>query len=176
MTLTERQRDALRALDLWEVAFDAPLTPWLRVPVGGVAEARVRVADEDQEQTLRKWARRERLPFTEVDPEGLLLVRDGGLQGIVLVRGDGGGESAPVDLFEDPPKGRGAAVLLADSGLAGIRIRGARLDGAEPNRLRVEPDTKARDVELLVDWARRKVAADWGVELTAALQVVGELD
>ena len=78
-----------------------------------------------------------------------------------------------VPLFRDPKGASRAAELLGRSGLLGVRVRGARIDDIDPGRLLTEDGATAHDVQLLIDWAQRKVAADWGVELTPAIRILG---
>jgi len=272
--LTDRQRDALGALGLASVRFDAPLAPWTRLGVGGSADALVEVPDPEALARLARWTRRERLGLTPVQRGTDAVVRDPGARGVVCLLGEAwrtelagqgrvlGGEAdaltvatgwdapawlgrggtvatalvgndahgatgvtavdvvlgrgvrktvlrAELDLgdarlglrdeavvaavhvregeagtlptwdtqgvvvFRDPARGSTAAELLAGAGLLGIRIRGARLDDVVPGRLTTEDGATAKDVELLVDWARRQVAAETGVELESRLRWVG---
>lgn len=78
-----------------------------------------------------------------------------------------------VALFRDPPRGSSAADLLERAGLLGVRIRGASIDAEHPNRLVDAGGATARDVDVLVQWARARIAADWGVLLDPAVRMVG---
>ncbi|MCO4771725.1 MAG: hypothetical protein KDA24_16970 [Deltaproteobacteria bacterium] len=282
--LTDRQREALRALDQESVAFDVPLAPETSLGIGGLADGLVEVPNATALARLVRWCRRERLVLTPLQRATDAMVRDAGIRGVVcrlgagwsgmeihadgvllggegsaraaaqglqegvrsgdpvpawlvsggsvanalvgrgesheaagvvavqVVLGKGVAETVPrsrlalsdprlglraeavvagvlvepsgagtplptelpgVRLFVDPPKGSSAGELLTRSGLLGVRVRGARIDDVQPNRLLTEPGATAHDVELLVDWARRTVAAQWGVELVLALRIIG---
>ena len=194
MPLDERRRDGLLALGLAEVRFDEPMAEhsWLRA--GGPADALVRLTDLDELRLLRRWTRRERLPSLPLPNDPGLLVRDGGLVGLVLMPATARSElAAPIRrlatwedraggpalprgrarLFLDPDLRREASRLLADSAVAGIRLRGARISSKDPNVVVNEGDASAHDVLTLADWARRQVEARTGVKLEMALQVVG---
>ncbi len=78
-----------------------------------------------------------------------------------------------IALFRDPARGSSAADLLARTGLLGVRIRGALIDPDHPNRLVDAGGATARDVGVLVEWARARIAAEWGVQLEPAVRMVG---
>lgn len=87
---------------------------------------------------------------------------------------DADGEALPgIAMFLDPPRGSSAAELLERTGLLGVRIRGACIDADHPNRVVDAGGATARDVGVLVEWARGRVAAEWGVHLDPAVRMVG---
>jgi len=190
----ERRRDGLLALGLEEVRFDEPMRLHTRLQVGGPADALVRLADPDQLRLLRRWARRERLACLPLPDDPSLLIRDGGLVGLVLepvvtdpdlvgaIRRLATWEDRTASpalpagrarLFLDPDLRRNASELLADAGLAGIRLRGARISTVDPNVVVNEGEATAQDVLTLADWATRQVEARTGVKLASALQILG---
>ena len=194
MPFDERRRDGLLALGLTEVRFDEPMAGYTRLQVGGAADALVRVADPAELRLLRRWARRERLAALPLPVGPDLLVRDGGLAGLVIdPPGDdpqlamtiaglatwedrAGGPDLPrgrARLFLDPDLRREASRLLSDAGVAGIRLRGARISQKDPNVVVNEGTASAHDVLTLADWAHRQVEARTGVKLASALQVLG---
>jgi UDP-N-acetylenolpyruvoylglucosamine reductase len=192
--LAERQKEGLAALGLAEVRFDEPLGPraWLRI--GGPADAFVVIADLGQLRLLKRWCRRERLKARAAPLGPGLLIRDGGLAGVAVVAdpaGDGAlrdavfaldapePQEAPASgpgsarLFLDPRIGLDAGRLLAEAGLAGVRLRGARICEQDANLVLNEGEASARDVVTLIDWAKRQVAARTGVTLAPAVVIVG---
>ena len=194
MSLDERRRDALLALGMAEVRFDEPMAGRAWLQVGGPADALVDVAGLDDLRLLRRWARRERLALLPVPDGHGLLIRDGGLAGLVLRnagddpelvatinrlatwedQGDGTGlPRGRARLFLDPDRRREASRLVADAGVAGIRLRGARISLQDPNVVVNEGTATAHDVLTLADWARRQVESRTGVKLALALQVLG---
>jgi len=174
--LTERQQDAIQQLGLTTVELGASLGPCTRLGVGGGCGALV-TGDSEAAALLGRWTRRERLKLTTITRGANLLVREGGLAGVVLLEEPGEDpEDDPlpgVPLFLDPEQGSTAGELLDRSGLLGVRIRGVRIAADHPNRLVTEEGARAQDVEVLVDLARARIAAQWGVELTPAVTMVG---
>jgi hypothetical protein len=91
--------------------------------------------------------------------------------------GPGGGETLPqlpsARLFLDPRRGSDARILVADCGLAGLRIRGARVCPDRPERVENCGQASARDVLALFDCVRRRVLHERGVGLEMAPRVIG---
>jgi UDP-N-acetylmuramate dehydrogenase len=77
-----------------------------------------------------------------------------------------------VRIFFDP-EGQRAADLIREAGLAGIRLRGARVSEKHPNVVINEGEATARDVLALIDYLRRKVENRSGVKLKELIRVVG---
>jgi UDP-N-acetylmuramate dehydrogenase len=75
-------------------------------------------------------------------------------------------------IFFDP-EGHRAEDLIREAGLAGVRLRGARVSEGQPNVVVNEGEASARDVLALVDYLKRKVEARSGVKLKELLRVVG---
>lgn len=174
MSLTEDRRQGLQALGLGDVRFDVPLAPWTHLGIGGPAEALVIPGDEDALRLLRRWCRRERLDLGEPPSDPQLLVRDGGLRGVILVpSGDPPEPARSARLFLEPNLPISAAQLLRDSGAAGIRLRGVRIDSSDPNVVINEGAAQAQDVVALQAWLGQQVKARTGVELESALTLVG---
>ena len=94
---------------------------------------------------------------------------------ILADRGDPPSAPPGVRLLLDPARGSSAADLVRRSGLAGVRVRGARLLESTPERVVVEGEGSARDVEALLRWVQQRVATDWGVELESALRIAGDM-
>jgi len=193
VSLNESRQLALRALDIGEVEFDAPMAPLTALGIGGPADALVRLQSLQSLQRLERWCRRERLPLSPVPRGAGLLVKDAGMRGVVVEVGDGaeaGLESAvsgldrkasDLDLsdctqgariFLDP-EGQRAEDLIREAGLAGVRLRGARVSAEQPNVVLNEGEASARDVLALVDFLKRKVETQSGVKLKELLRVVG---
>ncbi len=149
--LTERQREALPLLGLPDLRFDAPLGPLTRLGLGGPADALVVAPDREALAALARWARRERLALTPMQRGTDVLVRDGGIRGLVVVLGDG---------FAGAAAGARGIVL---GGELDAREACAHLDGAPPwlqgvqgsvadALLRAEPHAAAgvREVSLVL--------------------------
>lgn len=175
MPLSEDRRVGLSAIGLADLRFDEPIAPWTRLGIGGPAEAVVvQDDDEDAMQLLRRWCRRERIPLTEPPDDPQVLVRDGGIKGVVVV--PAGGPPKPTRsarLFLEPKLPISAAQLLRDSGAAGIRLRGVRIDPSDPNLVINEGEARAQDVVALQAWLGGQVAQRTGVDLESALTLVG---
>lgn len=194
MSLDERRRLGLAALDLGEVEFDVPLAERTALGIGGAADVLVRVASTEDLDRLKRWCRRERMPLAPVPVQPGVLVKDAGIRGVVVEAAvDSVDEVAeaiagldpkaaqlelPTDgqpaskLFMDP-EGQSATDLIRDARLAGVRLRGARVSEEDPNILVNEGQASARDVLALVDYIKRKVEQRSGVKLKEALRVLG---
>ena len=194
MSLDERRRLGLSALDLGEVEFDVPLGPLTTLGIGGPVDVLVRVTTSEDLDRLKRWCRRERLPIAPVPSQPGLLVKDAGMRGVVVEPAEGAGPdvieqvagldpkatqlelptgvSAVSRLFLDP-EGQRATDLIRDARLAGVRLRGARVSEEDPNLLVNEGEASARDVLALVDYIKRKVEKQSGLKLKEALRVLG---
>ena len=193
MSLDERRRSGLQALDLGEVQFDVPMAPLTRLGIGGPADVLVRLDSVEALERLKRWCRRERLSLTSVPRGAGLLIRDGGLRGVVVETRDDAEEGLEVAvakldaqasgldlsdctegsrIFLDP-EGQRAADLIREAGLAGVRLRGARVSEERPNVVINEGEASARDVLALVDYLKRKVQDQSGVKLEELLRVLG---
>lgn len=177
MSLDDRQREGLASLGV-EVAFDVPLSEHTWLGIGGPADAIVvEPADDDGRRLVRRWCRRERLAINPVPTGPGVVVRQGGLAGILLLgpppTAPEGLERGKDRLFRDPDLGSGASRLLADSGAGGIRLRGVRLDEHDPNVVVHLGGATAADVLALADWLKREVHGRTGVQLELAISVVG---
>jgi len=83
--MDERQkRELVRLLDK-DVHFNCPVAPYTTFRVGGKAEALCAVKDLLQLKALLSFLAKESVPFLVVGKGSNLLVRDGGLKGIVLL-------------------------------------------------------------------------------------------
>jgi len=193
VSLDERRQSGLSALALGDVEFDVPLAPLTRLGIGGPADALIRIDSIDSLERLKRWCRRERLPLAPVPSGPALLVKDAGMRGVVAVAGDAAEEGVlaavagldpkahGMDLSEFPsgariffdPEGHRAEDLIREAGLAGVRLRGARVSEGEPNVVINEGEASARDVLALVDYLKRKVEGRSGVKLKELLRVVG---
>ncbi|MEE2830525.1 MAG: hypothetical protein VX498_15155 [Myxococcota bacterium] len=194
MSLDERRRIGLQALEIGEVEFDVPMACFTVLGIGGPADVLVRIEAEGSLERLKRWCRRERLPMTPLPSQPGLLVKDAGIRGVVV---DLGGEAEPeaasavetlqpelsatgdeapwenaARLFADP-EGRRAEDLVRDAGLSGVRLRGARVSEDRPNFVINEGGATARDVLALIDYLKRKVERQTGVKLTESIQVIG---
>jgi len=170
--LDDRQREGLAALGV-DVRYDVSLAEhtWLRI--GGPADAVLREpADEDGRRLLRRWCRRERLKVAAVPTGPGVLVREGGLPGVLLLGADPvevDGLIAPTEL-PDPissspgpdlgvaPRSRGSD--LAPSSLLDLGPRGLRIVGSSNSvgamargrdRLFTDPDLGSSAARLLAD-------------------------
>jgi UDP-N-acetylenolpyruvoylglucosamine reductase len=193
VSLDERRRSGLQALDIGEVEFDVPMAPLTRLGIGGPADVVVRIDSVEALERLKRWCRRERLTVAPLPRGAGLLVRDGGLRGVVVATREGAEEGleaavAQLDvlatgldlsdctegarIFLDPA-GQRAADLIREAGLAGVRLRGARVSLERPNVVLNEGEASASDVLALVDYLKRKVQDQSGVKLQELLRVLG---
>ena len=194
MSLDERRRLGLAALDLGEVEFDVPLAERTALGIGGAADVLVRVASSEDLERLKRWCRRERMPLVPVPVQPGILVKDAGIRGVVVEPAADSPDEVteavagldpkaaqlelPTDgpptsrLFLDP-EGQSASDLIRDARLAGVRLRGARVSEEDPNILVNEGQASARDVLALVDYIKRRVEQRSGVKLKEALRILG---
>ncbi len=76
-------------------------------------------------------------------------------------------------LFRDPGK-VGAAVLIDEAGLAGVRVGGARIAPEWANAIVNENEASARDVIVLMGLIRERVRERTGITLENAIEIIGE--
>lgn len=91
----------------------------------------------------------------------------------VIEKRQGRGVGLPGRVFQDPKKGRSAAELLAEAGLCGVRLRGARFGVREPNALLNAGGATADDLAHLIKLAQDKVKRHSGGQLTQSIQFHG---
>lgn len=171
------------------------LGPLLAFGVGGAADLLVRSDDPDVGDRVVVFARKHRVDLLVVEPDGALLVTEGGFRGIALLPGGAlatrlrleppagvllpPARTAPrpapdaLPLFVEPPRGTPVRAMIADSGWAGVRVRGARLCESDPGWVTREGEATARDFVALRDWLQTRIAQEWGVKLQPATLVVG---
>jgi UDP-N-acetylmuramate dehydrogenase len=85
--LAPAQRAALRELAGAAVRLDEPMRRHTTLKIGGPADAFVEPASVHDTAALARWCAAERLPITVVGGGSNLLVRDGGVRGVVLGTG-----------------------------------------------------------------------------------------
>jgi UDP-N-acetylmuramate dehydrogenase len=83
------------------------------------------------------------------------------------------GEPSCGSVFKNPP-GQHAAQLIEAAGLKGHRLGSARVSDKHANFIISDSDTRAADVEALIDHVRECVAAQSNVELETEVHIVGE--
>ncbi len=83
------------------------------------------------------------------------------------------GEPSCGSVFKNPP-GDHAARLIEAAGLKGHRHGTARVSDKHANFIISASDTRAADVEALIELIRERVAEQFGVELEAEVRIVGE--
>jgi len=193
VSLDERRQTGLSALALGEVEFDVLLAPFTRLGIGGPVDVLVHLDSLESLDRLKRWCRRERLPLGPLPSGPGLLVKDAGMRGVVAVAA--GKDQSDLEeaiealdvqghrldlsdcaegsrLFFDP-EGHRAEDLIREAGLAGVRLRGARVSEDQPNVVLNEGEASARDVLALIDFLKRKVEGRSGVKLKELLRVVG---
>lgn len=84
MGLSVALKDQLTKKFADRVRFDEPMTAHTTFRVGGPADAFVTVTDEKEITFLVRWLRQNELPFLIVGAGTNLLVRDGGIRGVVI--------------------------------------------------------------------------------------------
>lgn len=82
--LSSEDRTALEALCPGEVRFDEPMRRHCTLKLGGPADALVEPSSLEQVVALVRWCAARSLPVTVVGGGSNLLVRDGGVRGVVL--------------------------------------------------------------------------------------------
>ncbi|HET7499966.1 MAG TPA: UDP-N-acetylmuramate dehydrogenase [Kofleriaceae bacterium] len=85
--LSARQRAQLRELFGDGALIDEPMRRHTTLKIGGPADAFARPASVAEVSALARWCAAERLPITVVGGGSNLLVRDGGVRGVVLGTG-----------------------------------------------------------------------------------------
>ncbi len=174
MPLTEEQHASLAELEGREelpLRLDEPLSEHVAFGVGGPADIWVSGATDEQEALLKRWARKHKLPIHEWAPDDSL-VSDHGIRGLVLDRSEQESGPEELSLFEQPRKGSVDA-LLADAGLRGVRVRGARINPEDGNRVQNQGGATAADVLLLIKAVQDRVAREFGLRLVQRLPVIG---
>ena len=87
-------------------------------------------------------------------------------------------DSQPLDIpsagsvFKNPP-GRFAGMLIEESGLKGKRIGGAMISPKHANFIVNAGNAKASDIIELINFTRKKVKEDSGIDLETEIKVVG---
>ena len=82
--LDDSAREWLRRLLGRQVRFDEPMARHTSLRIGGPADALVYPESEVQLRSLLKWACQNRMPYLVIGAGTNLLVRDGGIRGLVL--------------------------------------------------------------------------------------------
>lgn len=83
------------------------------------------------------------------------------------------GEPSCGSVFKNPP-GEHAAQLIEAAGLKGHRLGSACVSAKHANFIISDDDTRAADVEALIDHIRETVAAKFAVRLETEVRIVGE--
>src|SRR5262245_7480097 len=85
--LSDGHREALRAMLGDGVRFDEPMRRHTTLKIGGPADACAEPRAAAEAGVLARWCAAERIPLTVVGGGSNLLVRDGGVRGVVLGTG-----------------------------------------------------------------------------------------
>jgi len=83
------------------------------------------------------------------------------------------GEPSCGSVFKNPPGGH-AAQLIEAAGLKGYHLGSARVSAKHANFIISDADTRAADVEALIEHIRATVAAKFDVQLETEVRIVGE--
>ncbi|MCK6521025.1 FAD-binding protein [Myxococcota bacterium] len=83
------------------------------------------------------------------------------------------GPGLPGRLFLDPKKNHSAAEMMSELGLRGVRLRGARLGGFEPNTLINLGGAKENDLKVLIGMVKDRAKSHLGVDLNPELKPLG---
>jgi len=89
VTLSAAQRQELQKLDVGRVRLDEPMSRHTSFRIGGPVDAYIQVKDPEALQRLLRWCRGHELPLLTVGGGCNLLVRDGGIRGVVVRLGRG---------------------------------------------------------------------------------------
>jgi UDP-N-acetylmuramate dehydrogenase len=76
-------------------------------------------------------------------------------------------------VFKNPP-GEHAAQLIEAAGLKGHHLGSARVSAKHANFIISDADTRAADVEALIEHIRDTVAEKFDVQLETEVRIVGE--
>lgn len=130
--LDEALRVELGALDVGPVALDEPLERWTAFRTGGPADAWIRIPDTERWGRLLAWCRERKVPVTHVGRGCGLVVRRGGIRGVVIGTGgvrrvtrvDGDSVAEGVLRVRADAGARVASVLqaAADAGAVGLEV------------------------------------------------------
>ncbi|MFH1675292.1 MAG: UDP-N-acetylmuramate dehydrogenase [Pseudomonadota bacterium] len=94
------------------ILFDEPMARHTTLRVGGPAEALIYPKDINEITDIIGWARKKSIPLMAVGTGSNLLVRDGGIQGIVVNLGKGFKEVRPIKKIGD------TTLIMAEAGVS----------------------------------------------------------
>ena len=148
------------------VQADAPLAPFTWFRVGGPAELLFRPADADDLVAFLR-APAAGVPVTVLGVGSNLIVRDGGVPGVVIRLGGGFGDDRGRSATASSPAPRRSTSTVAEhaaeAGLAGPRIPVAASRARSAARVAMNAGAYGAEIEDVLDWAeastRRRACA-----------------
>ncbi len=166
--------DALAALSALgiPVRLDEPMAARCSFGVGGPADVYAVEPSDADAARLMAWAKAWKLPVTRWRGTDRQLAADAGIRGLVLGPAEVVGD-ATRRMFAEPTRGASVDSMVARAGMRGVRVRGARICPDDGNAVQNDGGATARDVQLLMDSVRRRVARDWGLHLVDELVLIG---
>jgi UDP-N-acetylmuramate dehydrogenase len=164
--LSPGQRAALRAL-LGEggVRFDEPLRRHTTLKIGGPADALAEPARVEEVAALARWCAAEGLPVSVLGGGSNLLVRDGGVRGVVLGTGRlrGIALAPPTTILVDAGTSTGKVLSLAlRHELGGVEFLGG-VPGSIGGGLIMNAGTYLGELKDVVAWVESVQIADGAV-------------
>ncbi|MBI2344014.1 MAG: UDP-N-acetylmuramate dehydrogenase [Deltaproteobacteria bacterium] len=122
MTLTAAQRERLQQLTRDAARFDEPMQRHITMQVGGVADAWVQPQGLDELQAVLHFARESDVACMIVGRGSNLLVRDGGIRGVVIHLGHF--DRLAIEPSNEVPADPDYVVLVAEAGVKLKRLLG----------------------------------------------------
>ena len=149
-----------------EVRFKEPLSFHTSLRIGGPADIFVVPQDVEDVRLALGFAERDHLPVEIIGAGNNLLVRDRGIRGVVVkVEGCLGRAE-----FHGEVAGR----LIEKVGLKGKRLNGAEISAKHANFIVNRGGATAADITALMDMARERVQAQFGMMLEPEIRIMGE--
>jgi UDP-N-acetylmuramate dehydrogenase len=127
----------------------------------GTRVAELPVEKRSEKQPLIRFLLREQ-PLPEVDPKGQLALLPEQIQAL----------GRPGRIMSDPDE-ESAALLIEDTGLSGVRLRGARIGTRERNSLINLGGASAEDIWLVFQMIRDRVKLQTGHVLEVSIRRIG---
>ncbi len=145
--------------------------------VGGPAQFFVDPISQEDFVAVKAFAEVHHVRLTIVESHSHIIVRDGGLSGIVMLHPSmhGGPVANPGPVFRNMATGD-VRRMIEDLGLRNTRVGEARISEHNGNLIVNDGGATAADVLTLIDLVRTRVKTEKGLELESDLIVLGDDD